>query len=76
MAACRTGRAGVHANACGRCDDFGRAIAVGPITDGPDGDRFHADIAEVVHTHLNGEATMLVVQWWALTRGLCRIECE
>ena len=31
----------------------GRAIAAGPITEGPDGDRFHADIAEVVHTHLN-----------------------
>jgi hypothetical protein len=28
----------------------GRAIAAGPITEGPDGDLFHADIAEVVHT--------------------------
>ena len=41
----------------------GRAIAAGPLTQGPDGDRFHADIAEVVHTHLNDEATMLVVEW-------------
>jgi hypothetical protein len=54
----------------------GRAIAAGPITEGVDGDRFHADIAEVVHTHLNEEATMLVVEWWAPTRGLRRIERE
>src|SRR5262245_42048944 len=34
----------------------GRAIATGAISDGPEGDRFGADIAEVVHTHLNDEA--------------------
>ena len=54
----------------------GRAIAAGPITNGPDGDRFDADIAEVVHTHLNEEATMLVVEWWTPTSGLQRIERE
>jgi Pyridoxamine 5'-phosphate oxidase len=54
----------------------GRAIAAGPITQGPDGDRFHANIAEVVHTHLNEEATMLVVEWWTPTHGLRRIERE
>jgi hypothetical protein len=54
----------------------GRAIADGPIIDGPDGDRFHADIAEVVHTHLNDEATMLVVEWWTPTHGLRRVERE
>ena len=54
----------------------GRAIAAGPITDGPTGDRFHADIAEVVHTHLNDKATMLVVEWWTPTRGLRRVERE
>jgi hypothetical protein len=54
----------------------GRAIAAGPITEGPDGDRFHADIAEVVHTHLNEEATMLIVEWWTPTHGLRRIERE
>jgi hypothetical protein len=32
------------------------------ITEGPDGDGFHADIAEVVHTHLDEETTMLVVE--------------
>jgi hypothetical protein len=54
----------------------GRAIAAGPITEGPDGDRFHADIAEVVHTHLNEEATMLVVEWWTPTHGLRKTERE
>ncbi len=42
----------------------GRVIAAGAITEGPEGDRFHADIAEVVHTHLNEKATMLVIEWW------------
>jgi len=54
----------------------GRAIAGGPITEGPDGDRFRADIADVVHTHLNEEATMLVIEWWTPTQGLRRIERE
>jgi Pyridoxamine 5'-phosphate oxidase len=54
----------------------GRAIAAGPIAEGPDGELFHADIAEVVHTHLNDEATMLVVEWWTPARGLRRIERE
>jgi pyridoxamine 5'-phosphate oxidase-like protein len=52
----------------------GRAIAAGPIADGPEGDRFHVDLAEVVHTHLNEKATMLVVEWWTPARGLRRIE--
>jgi hypothetical protein len=52
----------------------GRAVHDGPITDGPDGDRFHADIAEVVHTHLNEQATLLVVEWWTPTQGLRRVE--
>src|SRR5438445_8645997 len=38
----------------------GRAVAAGPITEGPDGDLFHADITEVVHTHLDDKATRLV----------------
>jgi hypothetical protein len=54
----------------------GRAIAAGPVTEGPDGDRFHADIAEVVHTHLNEKATMLVVEWWTPAHGLREIERE
>jgi hypothetical protein len=54
----------------------GRAIATGPVTDGSDGDRFRAEIAEVVYTHLNDEATMLVVEWWTPADGLRTIERE
>ncbi len=54
----------------------GRAIAAGPITERPDSDLFHADIDSVVHTHLNEEATMLVVEWWTPAHGLRRIERE
>ena len=54
----------------------GRAIAAGQITDGPTGDRFHADIADVVHTHLNEAATLLVVEWWTPAHGLRTIERE
>ena len=54
----------------------GRAIAAGPITGGADGDLFHTDIAEVVHTHLNDQASMLVVEWWTPGHGLRRIERE
>src|SRR5688500_623700 len=42
--------------------------------EGPEGDRFHADITEVVHTHLNEKATMLVVDWWTPTQGLRTVE--
>ncbi|MEA2370500.1 MAG: hypothetical protein QOH12_894 [Solirubrobacteraceae bacterium] len=54
----------------------GRAITARPTTDGADGDRFHADIAEVVHTHLNELATLLVIEWWMPRHGLRRIERE
>jgi hypothetical protein len=52
----------------------GRAIAARPVTEGSDGDRFHADITDVVHTHLNEAATRLVVEWWTPAHGLRRIE--
>src|SRR4029078_5741375 len=51
-------------------------VPAGPITEGPDGARFQADIAEVVHTHLDPEATMLVVEWWTPAHGLRRGESE
>jgi len=54
----------------------GRAISSAPIISAADGDRFRSDIAEVVHTHLNDEATMLVVEWWTPTNGLRTIERE
>jgi hypothetical protein len=54
----------------------GRAISAGPLTEGPEGERFRADIAEVVHTHLNEEATLLVIEWWTPTGGLRRVDRE
>ena len=50
----------------------GRAV----LTEGKDSDRFVADVAEVVHTHLNAAATLLVVEWWTPEHGLRRIERE
>jgi hypothetical protein len=67
---------GAEAQWPGEAKISGRAIAAGPITEGPDGDSFHADIAEVVHTHLNPEATLLVVEWWTPEHGLRRIDRE
>jgi hypothetical protein len=66
---------GLEAQWPGEAKVSGRAIAAGP-TEGADGDRFRADIAEVVHTHLNEEATMLVVEWWTPTQGRRSIERE
>ena len=65
---------GAEAQWPGEAKISGRAIAAGSISDGPEGDRFQADIAEVVHTHLDEKATMLVVEWWTPTRGLRRVE--
>jgi hypothetical protein len=67
---------GAEAQWPGEAKISGRAIASGPITEGPDGERFHADIAEVVYTHLNEQATMLVIEWWTPTHGLRRIDRE
>jgi hypothetical protein len=36
--------------------------------------RFHADIAEVVHTYVNKEATMLVIDWQTPGHGLQSID--
>jgi Pyridoxamine 5'-phosphate oxidase len=57
----------------------GRAIPDGPVTSGesgkqPDGEMFVADIAEVVITGLNAEATKLVVESWTPERGLQKVE--
>ncbi|HEY1777809.1 MAG TPA: pyridoxamine 5'-phosphate oxidase family protein [Solirubrobacteraceae bacterium] len=54
----------------------GRAIARGPISEGAESDRFEADIEQVVHTHLNEAATLLVVEWWTPADGLRRVERE
>lgn len=52
----------------------GRAVAVPSESEGSAGDRFQADIADVVHTHLNETATKLVVDWWTPALGLQRVE--
>src|ERR1700756_1619016 len=67
---------GAEAQWPGEAKISGRALPAGPVAEGPDGDLFHADIAEVVHTHLNAEATMLVVEWWTPAHGLRRTERE
>ena len=54
----------------------GRAIAAGGVQGATGGDSFRADINEVVHTHLNPEATLLVVEWWTPDAGLRRLERE
>jgi hypothetical protein len=59
----------------------GRAIAAGSITsdeasEQPSGEMFVADITEVVYTHLDAEATKLVVESWTPGRGLRRVERE
>ena len=51
----------------------GRAVPVGTAA-GNEGDRFHADINEVVHTHVDAKATKLVVEWWTPAEGLRRVE--
>jgi hypothetical protein len=50
----------------------GRAI----LADASGSDSFRADISDVVHTHLNAEATRLVVEWWTAAHGLQKIERE
>jgi hypothetical protein len=52
----------------------GRAVAASFQSERSAGDRFAADIADVVHTHLNETATKLVVDWWTPMQGLQRIE--
>jgi Pyridoxamine 5'-phosphate oxidase len=63
---------GAEADWPGEAKISGRAIA----RQGSDGDLFRADIAEVVHTHLNAEATLLVIEWWTPAKGLRRVERE
>jgi hypothetical protein len=63
---------GAEAQWPGEAKISGRVIA----SSGEDGDRFLADIDEVVHTHLNDAATLLVVEWWTPARGLSRVERE
>jgi hypothetical protein len=60
----------------------GRAIPAGPVVtdpgddarEAPEGEMFVADITEVVITHLDPEATKLVVESWTPARGLRVVE--
>ena len=55
----------------------GRAVLTGPAGgSGDGGDLFVADIAEVVTTRLNPQATLLVIEWWTPQRGLRMTERE
>jgi Pyridoxamine 5'-phosphate oxidase len=67
---------GAEAQWPGEAKISGRALAAGPVTGGPDGDRFRAEIAEVVHTRLDQQATLLIVEWWTPAHGLRRTERE
>ena len=67
---------GAEAQWPGEAKISGRAVAASPVAEGSDGERFHADIAEVVHTHLDDAATKLVVEWWTPAHGLRRVERE
>jgi hypothetical protein len=67
---------GKEADWPGEAKIAGRAVLAGPIAEGPAGDQFHADISEVVLTHLNPEATLLVIESWTPHRGLRVVERE
>lgn len=67
---------GAEAQWPGEAKIAGRATPAGPVPEGSEGDRFRADITEVVHTRLNPEATRLVIEWWTPTHGLRRVERE
>lgn len=55
----------------------GRAVVAGRLAaGGPEGDLFRADISEVVLTHLDDDATKLVIEYWTPAGGLRRIERE
>ena len=71
--------AGKESDWPGEAKIAGRAVLAGPVTSGEeggeaDGEMFVADIAEVVLTGLNVEATKLVVESWTPERGLRRVE--
>ena len=55
----------------------GRAVPAGALGgegEAPDGELFRADISEVVFTHLDPEATKLVIESWTPQQGLRVVE--
>lgn len=67
---------GAEAQWPGEAKISGSAAYAGPLDEGPAGDSFRVDIGQVVHTHLDPEATSLVVQWWTPADGLRSLERE
>jgi Pyridoxamine 5'-phosphate oxidase len=71
---------GAEAQWPGEAKVAGRAVPVEPPIEPTDqvpaGDYFRAYISEVVHTHLNADATRLVIEWWSPEHGLRRVERE
>lgn len=73
---------GAEADWPGEAKVAGRAVAVRRTTAEPDGDPdgdpggdlFRADVTEVVHTHLDATASLLVIEWWTPAAGLRRVE--
>jgi hypothetical protein len=59
---------GAEADWPGEAKIAGRAVEAG--------EGFRVDVTEVVHTHLNPEATLLVVEWWTPEGGLRKVERE
>jgi hypothetical protein len=54
----------------------GRALALTTASTDAAADSFRAEITAVVHTHLNKQATLLVVDWWTPGGGMQRVERE
>ncbi|WP_426514171.1 pyridoxamine 5'-phosphate oxidase family protein [Dactylosporangium sp. McL0621] len=65
---------GAEAQWPGEAKIAGRAVPAAAAGEQAEGDRFRADVTEVVHTHLDPEATVLVVEWWTPQDGLRRAE--
>jgi hypothetical protein len=67
---------GQEADWPGEAKITGRAVPAGPVGDATEGELYQADIAEVVITHLNPAATLLVIESWTPDRGLRVVERE
>jgi hypothetical protein len=67
---------GAEAQWPGEAKIAGRALPHPSPDAGPAGEYFRADVSEVVHTHLDGGARLLVVEWWTPAHGLRRVERE
>ncbi|MEV6623417.1 pyridoxamine 5'-phosphate oxidase family protein [Amycolatopsis sp. NPDC051106] len=59
---------GAEADWPGEAKIAGRAVEAG--------EGFRVDVTEVVHTHLNPEATLMVVEWWTPEGGFRKVERE